>query len=340
MTSLLEFKTKIQNLYQKYAIYIEPILKFVISLAIFQIINNNIGYDGRLKSIPIVLAISLLCAFTPSAVLVFLSVVVSVLHVFHVSTVLASIILIILMIMYFLYFHFTPELGYVILAIPVLYILNIPYIIPIMLGLFSTPIAIIASACGVIIIYLYRLVPEVINMQFGNTVEDVIEIFTYVIENLLKNKEMILTIIVFSFVIIITNIVRRFKFDYVNETAVGAGALVCILGFLTIDLQLGITDQIAPMIIGTVISAVLALIIQFFYRALDYTRSEYLQFEDDDYYYYVKAVPKINVSEQNINIKRINPQRRNYREDKEDDYEEYDDYYDEDEEFYFENQNK
>lgn len=332
MTSLLEFKTRIQNLYQKYSIYIEPIVKFIIAIVILQIINSNIGYDNRLKSAPMVLALSLICAFTPSAVLVLFSVLISVLHIFHVSPMLALIILAVFMIMYLLYFHFIPELGYVIIVIPILYALNLHYIIPIMLGLFASPIAIIACACGVIVIYLFQIVVQVVNMQFGNTIEDALEIYTYVIENLVKNKEMILTIIIFSFIIIITYVVRRFRFDYSKETAVGVGALTCLLGFLTVDLQLGVTEQIAPMFIGTIISAVLALVIQFFYRALDYSRSEYLQFEDDDYYYYVKAVPKIVVSEQNINIKRINAQRtRSKSEDKEKYY-----FDDSEDEFYFE----
>lgn len=340
MMSLLEFKTRIQNLYQKYSIYIEPIIKFVVSMVIFIIINSNIGYDDRLKSAPIVLALSLLCAFTPSAVLVLLSILISALHIFHVSPILALIILVIFMIMYLLYFHFIPELGYVLVATPILYALNLHYIIPIMLGLFASPIAIIASACGLIIIYLFQIVVQVVNMQFGNTIEDALEIYTYVIDNLLKNKEMILTIAIFSFITIITYAVRRFKFDYSKEIAVAAGALTCLLGFLTVDLQLGVTEQIAPMFLGTLISAILALVIQFFYRALDYSRSEYLQFEDDDYFYYVKAVPKIVVSEQNINIKRINPQRtRDKREDREEVYDDLEDeyYYDESgDEFYFE----
>ena len=30
----------------------------------------------------------------------------------------------------------------------------------------------------------------------------------------------------------------------------------------------------------------------FFFFSVDYTCTEYVQFEDDDYYYYVKAVPR------------------------------------------------
>lgn len=44
------------------------------------------------------------------------------------------------------------------------------------------------------------------------------------------------------------------------------------------------------------------------------TRTEYVQFEDDDYHYYVKAVPKIAVSKPDVKVQRINtrktPRRR------------------------------
>jgi hypothetical protein len=64
------------------------------------------------------------------------------------------------------------------------------------------------------------------------------------------------------------------------------------------------------MILGTLGSGILAVIIQFFHLALDYTGVEHVQFEDEDYYYYVKAVPKINVTTPQINVKRINPQKK------------------------------
>lgn len=311
MMSLLELKLKIQNLYQKLSIYIEPIFKFIIGIIVFTTINNNIGYDERLRSLPIVLALSLVCAFTPPAVLVLLAIIISILHVFFVSPVLSVILLVILLIMYFLYIHFTPELSFVIIAIPILSLFNMHYFVPIILGLFFSPLSIISSACGIIIVYLFEIIIEVVNMQFGNTVEDILQIYTYVIDGIIGNLEMLLTISIFSLVILLTYIVRRLKVDYAHEAAVGVGALTCILGFLVGDLRLGISEQIGMMIVGSLFSGFLALVVQFFYRILDYSRTEYVQFEDDDYYYYVKAVPKIEVSEQKLNIKRINAQRRN-----------------------------
>ena len=36
-------------------------------------------------------------------------------------------------------------------------------------------------------------------------------------------------------------------------------------------------------------------ILEFLFFSVDYSRTENMQFEDDEYYYYVKAVPKIGV---------------------------------------------
>ena len=33
---------------------------------------------------------------------------------------------------------------------------------------------------------------------------------------------------------------------------------------------------------------------------LNFRRTEYVQYEDDEYYYYVKAVPKINVAGEDV----------------------------------------
>ena len=40
--------------------------------------------------------------------------------------------------------------------------------------------------------------------------------------------------------------------------------------------------------------------------SVDYSRTQRMQFEDDEYYYYVKAVPKIVVSAPEKTVKKIN----------------------------------
>lgn len=343
MMTFLVLRARLRNLYQKYEIYINTVIKFLIAYGVFRIINTAIGYDHRLKQISIVLVLSLLSAFTPSAILVLLAALVSIGHVYFISKILSVIVILIILIMYCLFLRFTPKLGYVVLAVPILYLLKIPYIIPLVLGLFATPLAIVPTACGIVLFYLFGVIQEATSLQMNISVEDTLQLYTYVIDRLMGNKQLFMAIIIFSMIIFVTYFIRRMKFDYAREIAVAAGALTCILGFLFSDLKLDVSEQIGAMILGTVASGVLAVIIQFFRLTLDYTGVEHVQFEDEDYYYYVKAVPKINVTAPQINVKRFNTQKNaglsqgltgrisnevitDEEEDYEEDYEEYKDY--------------
>lgn len=51
--------------------------------------------------------------------------------------------------------------------------------------------------------------------------------------------------------------------------------------------------DIVSVFVGIVLSFVLAQIVRYFIFNMDYLRVENVQFEDEDYYYYVKAVPKM-----------------------------------------------
>ena len=309
MMTLYVFRERLKGLYQKYDIYLTPALKFILGMIVFSLIGKSIGFDERLTRIPIILLLSLLTAFLSSAVLVFAAAVVSILHIYYASKILSIIAVLFFLILYLLFIRFTPKLGFVVLAVPILFILKIPYVVPMVLGLISTPVAAIPTACGVVIYYLFKVLNEAASLQVGITMDDVLQLYTYVCKSVLSNKQMVMTIVIFSVILTMVYIIRRQKMDYAYGISVAAGAIVNILCFLISDLKLDFSEQIFSMILGTIGSAILAYVILFFKQALDYTAVERVQFEDDDYIYYVKAVPKINVTTPQKNVKRINPQK-------------------------------
>lgn len=305
MMPLLVFRERVRNFYQKNDIYVIPVVKFIFALIAFLEINKEIGYDQRIMSLPIVLALSLLSAFTPSAIMVLLASAMAIIHVYSVSPFLSIIVLVLLLIIYLLFARFTPRLGYVLLAVPVLYFLKIPFVIPILLGMISTPIAVIPTACGVLIYYIFQII-KTGTIQENSSVEDILKLYTGFIDSLVGNKQMIMTIVIFALIILAVYYVRRMKFDYAFEMSIVAGALTGILGFLISNIIFDQTEQIFAMIMGILISAGIAFIIHFFKLTLDYSGVELVQFEDDVYYYYVKAVPKVSVTTPQMKVKHIN----------------------------------
>ena len=313
MMPLLVFRERIKKIYQKYDILLVPLMKFLFAFIAFQTLNSEIGYDNRLKSVVVVLVMSLLSAFTPSAIMVLLAAGAATLHIYSVSPILSILILVIMMVLYLLFARYTPRLGYVILAVPVLYVLKIPYTIPILLGIISTPLAIIPMSCGVILYFIFQIVKTAVTMQINMTVEDILQVYTYVIDNLISNKQMIMSVVIFALILLVTYFVRRMRFDYAFEISVAAGALTGLLGFLISFLFLGKTNQIFSMILGIVASGAIAFIVNFFKVTLDYSGAERVQFEDDVYYYYVKAVPKVTVTTPQKNVKHINVKNEDIR---------------------------
>ena len=89
-------------------------------------------------------------------------------------------------------------------AVPILFILKIPYIIPILLGMIATPVAIIPTACGIIIYYLFSIIKSAVAMQVNMTLEDILQLYTYVLDKFIGNKQMIVTIFIFSIVNVVT----------------------------------------------------------------------------------------------------------------------------------------
>ena len=61
--------------------------------------------------------------------------------------------------------------------------------------------------------------------------------------------------------------------------------------------------EIPSLIMGNVLVFVVGFILNYFILDLDYSRIEKVQFEDDDYYYYVTAVPKIRIVEEDKEVK-------------------------------------
>ncbi len=306
MMPILVFRERVKNFYQKYDAYLTPIIKFLFAFITFYVINKEIGYDARFKALPVVLVLSMVSAFTPSAVLVLLALLVSALHIYSISPVLSIIIVLIMLIIYFLFARYTPKYGYVLLAVPILFVLKIPYTIPILLGLISTPVAVVPTGCGVVVYFLFQIIKSAVNMQVNMTVEDILALYKYVMDSLIDNKLLIITVVIFILILLVTYFVRRMTFDYAFEIGIAAGTLTCVLGFLVSNIILNNTKQILSMILGTLASGVIVYIIHFFKLTLDYSGVERAQFEDDVYYYYVKAVPKVTVTTPQVNVKHIN----------------------------------
>lgn len=294
MEKLIEIRAVILEQYLKWERYLVPFGKFLAALVVILSINNRIGYNTQLKSWFITMGISVISAFLPTVFFTVIAAVISIGHLFSSSLVLAGTVSAVFVILYLLLLRFVPKYAWAAAAIPVLSLYKLQLIVPIVLGLIATPLSILAAATGVIayhVLEIARGFAETNSLQ-GN---DYMHLYQSVLEQILENKEMLYSVIVFSIVILVVFLIRIQKLDYSFELSIGAGTLVGLIGFLVTGLAAG---KVVFVILGSIVSGVLVLAGWFLFLALDYAKAEELQFQDDDYYYYVRAIPKVKMEKE------------------------------------------
>ena len=154
-----------------------------------------------------------------------------------------------------------------------------------------------------------RLVKDKAGVLQGKETE-AIQKLQILLDGLVKNQEMWLAIIAFAAVTLLVYLIRRSSFDYSWRIAVVTGAVVYIVLMLFGSMFRSITMAMGSVIIAGVVSAVIGLVIEFFVLGVDYSRSEVTQFEDDEYVYYVKAVPKSLVSQTRKSVKKFSSNKK------------------------------
>ena len=128
---------------------------------------------------------------------------------------------------------------------------------------------------------------------------------------MIDNKDLLLTIVVFAVVLIITHVIYRLSVEYSWYAAIIVGGLFEIILFLIGNVVLNASISIGEILLGSICAVIIAVVAQFFKTVVDYSRVENTQFEDEEYYYYVKAVPKIVMTKQQKNVKKINTVSQN-----------------------------
>ena len=298
MTKIYEIKDQVLKFCAEYENYLTYVCKFIIALILFCMINGTVGFMEKLASFPVALILALVCSVLPQAVMLLVAAGLILAHLYVLSMEVALAAVLIFALVFLLYFRFSPHDGLLVAVAPILHAVGIPYILPIGTGLLRKTYSLAAVICGTIVYYflngIYENVQTLQSTVAGAEVETAKMSIT--VGQLLANKEMYLVVAVFLLSGIVVKVVKGQIIDHAWKIAVAAGVMVQMAGLFAGYIIFDISGKAFGMILGSIVSAGLGLVLEFIFLDLDYSRTERVQFEDDEYYYYVKAVPKKNVT--------------------------------------------
>lgn len=291
--------------------YINPVIRFAITVFTLLIINHYIGYAGGLNKPVTAILISAVCSLLPMGLIVVVVSLFTILNIYHISLEMAIVAIVVYLIMYIFYFRFSSHYGYLLMVVPMLMFIKMSYIIPLFVGVALNPAAIVSMIFGVVVFYMLKGVgAQAVKISNGGDISG-IDGASALLKGIIQNKEMITILMAFILAALIVYGIKRMGIDYSSTIGIIVGGVV-ELAIIVVAAYIMELEGFMPIWLTGVLSIVSIIImyfLQYLVLAVDYAGTEFTQFEDDDYYYYVKAVPKVKVKATDVKVRHINSKR-------------------------------
>ena len=309
MLMLLEYREGIIRLFRRFENYIRPAARFIILLVIMLELQSSTGYSETLSGMLPALIVALLGALIPVNYTAAIILIITALQLYSLSLETGAVMGGLVLLIFLAYLRFSPKDTWLMLLMPLFYKVGIPYVLAFAGGLLFTPFSAVSCALGLLTAGFVSFADRNSEQIAASSSSEVIDRFRFAIEGIADDKSILLLCISMAGIIAVVWIIRRLQIRMAWTVAIGVGAVAGLLIILAGDMRMDTGISIGGAFLGMIVSIVIALGIQFMMFNLDYSGIENVQFEDDSYYYYVKAVPKVSVAAPVHTVKKINASR-------------------------------
>ena len=304
---LLIMRTKWIKTYSMYEKWFIALGKYLLVVGLMIFISNYIGYMSLLTKSYVILAMGFISMILPGQAILGLLMGVVVAHLSVFNLILGVISGGVFLSAYIMFIRLYPKESILIIITMISFTLKIEYLIQIVAALFGNLACAVAIFLGILGRYCY-LALEILMKKtaLGIDILDLLnKMVSIAMSAILMNREMIATLIISLSVFLIVYFIKNQAIDYAPYVAIVMGGAMNLLGFLLGVLFLKIHINMPFLFIMSGVSVLLAVIMQWLALPLDYTRTEIVQFEDEDNFYHVKIIPKMTVNVEPKKVEQI-----------------------------------
>lgn len=308
MSTLLSIREQFKGIYAKYSFYITISMRFVLGVLVFGLINYHVGFMKAASSVVVTIGLSAVCAFLPLIVMVLGATGLILLHLYVLSLPIALVAALFFILMYIFYFRFSSKKAWLVLLTAAGFSLQMPLVVPVAIGLLGSPVCLVPAVCGTFTYYMLHFVKTSAGSfkAEGGGVEALADgVMTFTKQSLMNKEMWVMAAAVILCVLVVYGIKSR-GIDHSWKIAMGAGTVTAIVVAVAGNVALGLHISYPTLFISGIAAVVAGLLLEVLFLSVDYLRTEHLEFEDDEYHYYVKAVPKIGVTVPEKSVKHIN----------------------------------
>lgn len=300
LTALYQIRAVISKYAKKYELILKVVLKFTAFLVLFQTISGAEMYagEGVFNSFSAHLIFALVATLLPSRTGVLLAIALTIYNIFQSSVIGAAIVGLMMLVLYVAVVRMFPDQVYFLMLIPICIQWQLYLLAPIFAGLYVGVIAVVPVVAGILMWGLIQIIPAFMSLQMGESLDllpkMISDASTYGLDQMTKNNQMMYLMMISVGIILLVSLLKKLRLDHMRYIALGAGGIlgiVClIMGSVAGEFS---GNLIVIVLLGiAVILGIAAL--EFFRLALNYQSVQNLDFEDEEYYYQVRLIPKIN----------------------------------------------
>lgn len=294
MLSILKLRKDLHELYKKHNRLLTLLVKGLGALVLFLSVNSLYNSTDKMM-LAVAVGLAVICMVLPVKYFYGAFAFVTVIHLWQISWDLAVFFAVVVFISWVFVCRVQPNAGLILAVTPFLFIIKIPFLMPLLVGLFSNIFGVAAMVFGVIYYFLGSYSSNISALLSSPAAEDYILSIQAIMAAFVADKEFILILVACVIAAVVTYILCHQSFDYSWYIGCVSGGVAALIAYFagSIMFEVELTHMVFVWTIP--VAMCIACLFQFFRCIIDYSGVEYAEFEDDDYYYYVKAVPKVNV---------------------------------------------
>lgn len=298
----LAVRSHVSNFISRHENVLRRILGAAWTLFGVSVVSGAFGFSDLLSSVAVRLLLTVAGFFLPSSGIAVMLVIYMVLQVLSLSQSIGILVFFMFAVFYIFCYSYKARFYNMLPGIAIFYRASIPYVGPMVAGLFGGYHEVTSVIGGSVIAYYLKTVHDAIpSISEGSDGTGALDLLSTMVSG--SGFYFFIASMIVLFLAVCT--IKNLRVSYSWIIAVIGGTIAEMLIMFGGVMFFGQGPEIWVLIGGNIVSLLVGILCALLFRNLDFSRVERVQFEDDDYYYYVTAVPKIHIAEEDKEIKKI-----------------------------------
>jgi len=309
MEKLLEMREGFRKWYSSSGVYVDFAAKALLAFAALFMMARAFPGEDVFSNLFLIIPAAVLAGIVPIAALPVIAAAFLVGHAFCVGTDAGVYALVICAALYGIFLHNVRKDPAAVVLTPVFEGLGVPAAAPVALGLRQNVSAALSICAGC---FAYSFADKLGANKEAIAAIPENEYITragLIFGDALKDPKLIVTLLACLAAFALTTGIQKSGINFAPAIGIVLGcavyAVFCIFGNFAADAGF----NVFAVIIGAVAAGVIAGIYAFLEFPTDFARTQLLEFEDDDFRYYVKAVPRLHSYSELKNIKKVSDKK-------------------------------